>query len=258
MLVDAHTHLTEPIDILLRKLGDAGIDKAVVCSSGLARGEIIQSLPDAKATMDRIARAQKTPDPEIAVQDINLGLADVVAKHQESLIGFGKIDLFGDNLLGAAQEVFELGLSGIGEVIGIHQNTGLLEPLVEFSHEHQGYPLFIHCDYPVDAADLQEIFKLSKRFNNSKIIIGHLGGDFWIEAVEAALSSPNIYLDTSEVVNGVALKVAVKELPERVVFASDFPWDSPEAMLRRFDFLNMDAGVKRRVLGLNMLEALGI
>ena len=34
-----------------------------------------------------------------------------------------------------AQKILDLGLKGIGEVVGIHGNTKLLEPLFQFSHE---------------------------------------------------------------------------------------------------------------------------
>lgn len=258
MLVDAHTHLTEPEEIILKRLKQAGIDKAVVCSSGLARGEHIYSLQDAKTTFNRIAEAQNGMGQELTLQDINTKLAQVVANHCQKLIGFGKIDLFQSEILMEAQKILDLGLKGIGEVVGIHGNTKLLEPLFQFSHEQNGFPVFIHCDYPVDATDLKAVFELAKRFNRAKIIVGHLGGDYWIEAIEVALNCPNIYLDTSEVVNAAALQVAVRELPDKVVFGSDFPWDSPEAMLKRFDHLDIDSGAKKKVLGLNMLEALGI
>ena len=258
MLVDGHVHLTEPVDLILRRLEQAGIDKAVVCSSGLAKGEEILSLQDAKQTMDRIARAQHTPDPGLSIQNINVQMVDIVTEHKEELYGFGKADIFSPELLNEAQEIFKAGLQGIGEIIGIHGNAKLVEPLLQFSHEQGGFPLFIHCDYPVDANDLHILFDLAKKFKKARMVIGHLGGDFWIEAIEKAFACSNVYLDTSEVVNGTALQVAVRELPERVIFGSDFPWDSPEAMLRRFDFLDMDSGVKKRILGLNILEVLGV
>lgn len=256
MRVDGHTHLTAPASMLLQKLEEAGFAKAVVCSAGLARGEAITSLCEAKIAMARIGRAQNLPDRQVAIKSTNEHLAAVVAEHRDKLIGFGKVDLFDKNLLKEAETVVELGLNGIGEVIGIHQNVELLVPLFQFSHDHHGFPLFLHCDYPVDAGDLREIFRLARRFSGARLIIGHLGGDFWLETLEMALASPNVYLDTSEVVNGVALRVAVHELPERVIFASDFPWDCPGAMLKRLEAMTVDASVKRQVLGLNILQLL--
>ena len=50
----------------------------------------------------------------------------------------------------------------------------------------------------------------------------------------------------------VALRVAVTELPERVIFGSDFPWESPEAMLKRVECIGLSTGLRSQVLGHNM------
>jgi predicted TIM-barrel fold metal-dependent hydrolase len=243
------------MDMLVQKTAALGFDYAVVCSSGLARGEEILTLADAKENMDRIARAQNNPG-EMPISAINRQLKQDIALFP-SLVGFAKADLFQPALTRDVKEALDLGFAGIGEVIGVHGHGAALERLFA-ALDGSGVPVFVHCDYPVDAADLKEIFALTRRHEPQPVIIGHLGGDFWIDAIENALSMKNIYLDISEVVNQVALRTAANTLPERLLFGSDYPWDSPESMLERIDQLTNSPSVKEGILGNNMKHILGL
>jgi predicted TIM-barrel fold metal-dependent hydrolase len=243
------------MDILVQKISSLGFDYAVVCSSGLARGEEILTLADAKENMDRIARAQNNPG-EVSISAINRQLKKDIAPFP-SLIGFAKADLFQPTLTQDVREALDLGFAGIGEVIGVHGHAAALERLFD-ALDGSDVPVFVHCDYPVDAADLKEIFSLARRCEPQPVIIGHLGGDFWIDAIESALEVKNIYLDISEVVNQAALRTAANTLPERLLFGSDYPWDSPESMLERINQLTNSPSEKEGILGNNMTHILGI
>ncbi|MDR2259017.1 MAG: amidohydrolase family protein [Treponema sp.] len=247
--IDGHTHATCPMDGLAQKAAALGFDYAVVCSSGLARGEDISTLADAKESMDRIARAQNNPGG-LPVSAINRQLKQDIAPFP-GLIGFAKADLFQPSLAGDVREALDLGFAGIGEIVGVHGHGAALGRLFD-ALDGAGVPVFIHCDYPVDAADLGEIFMLAHKYTSQPVIIGHLGGDFWIDAIEGALGAENIYLDISEVVNQVALRTAANTLPNRLLFGSDYPWDSPESMLERIEQLANAPSVKEGILGNNM------
>ncbi|MDR3193340.1 MAG: amidohydrolase family protein [Treponema sp.] len=253
--IDGHTHATRPVEALAKKTEALGFDYAVVCSSGLARGEEICTLADAKEQMDRIVRAQNNPGG-LSVSVINRQLKEDLAPFP-SLIGFAKADLFQPALSRDVREALDLGFAGIGELIGVHGHGEALERLFA-AMDGARVPLFIHGDYPVDAADLERIFTLARRHGSQPVIIGHLGGDFWIQAIEGALGAENVYLDISEVVNQVALRTAANTLPERLLFGSDYPWDSPESMLERINQLANAPSVKEGILGNNMKHILGL
>ena len=256
MRIDGHTHLTRPPGNILKILDETGMDSCVVCSSGLANGETINSLQDAKDTMARVAKAQNSPVIAKSISEINREIAQVVRESGGRLLGFGKIDIFEEDYLRHAEEIVALGLLGIGEIVGIHGHTERLEPLFEFSHRQGGFPLFVHCDYPVDAADLAALAALCQKHEKAVLIIGHFGGDFWLEAIEHAKRLPGVYLDTSEVVNQVPLKVGAREVPQKMLYGTDAPWDLAVAMLVRVENLPVAPEVKEQILGGNLAALL--
>ncbi|MEL7610635.1 MAG: amidohydrolase family protein [Bacillota bacterium] len=256
MRIDAHVHCTDPAALLTGMLDKLGLDKAVVCSSGVARGETIKTLEDAKAAMGGIARAQSAGGVR-SVSQVNRALAEVVNGNGERCIGFAKLDLFSPTLRQDAEEAVSLGFAGFGEIIGIHGNADKVDSVLSLADD-AGLPVFIHCDYPVDAADLGALFQMIRRYARAKVVVGHMGGDFYLDALEQAAGLQNAYVDTSEVVNQVALQVAASTMPERLLYASDFPFDCAESMLCRIDCLALDAAVKERVMGLNALELLDL
>ncbi|MPM66547.1 hypothetical protein SDC9_113456 [bioreactor metagenome] len=166
------------------------------------------------------------------------------------------MDLFQPGITRAVEEIAALGLKGIGEIVGLHGNAGLLAPVLEQAGRH-GLPVFLHTDYPVDAQDLAQLLALADRYPRTQIILGHMGGDFWMDAVAGAQSRPNLWLDTSEVVNQVALQVAVATLPDRILFSTDFPWDSMESMLARVQALDCTEETRQLLLGGNAARLLG-
>lgn len=254
MRIDAHVHSTNPAAMLIGMLDKLDVDKAIVCSSGIARGETIRTLEDAKAAMGGIAKAQSASGVR-SVSEINRAFAQVVLKNSDRYIGFAKLDLFSPTLKEDAQEAVDLGFAGFGEIIGLHGNVDKAEAVLALADDYR-LPVFIHCDYPVDTADLDALFSKIRRYARAKVIVGHMGGDFYIDALEQVAKLKNAYVDTSEIVNQVALQVAASTCPERLLYATDFPFDCAEAMLCRIDCLALDAALRERVLGINALELL--
>lgn len=247
MKIDAHMHFTIPVELTVDKLHSLGFDKGIICSSAVARGEGIFTISDANAMMARVANAQNKP-ADRTVSQINQEIMTAVGKYPDMLWGFGKVDLFQPNISETIAEIKALGMKGIGEIIGIHNNVKLLAPILDLAGNYS-LPVFLHTDYPVDARDLADIFVLADQFPKAILILGHAGGDFWLDAIAGAENRHNVYLDTSEIVNQVALQVAVNTLPDRIMFSTDFPWDAPESMLARIDALDCQEAVKEQILG---------
>ncbi len=258
MRIDGHTHMTDPPENILKILDATGMDRCVVCSSGLANGEKIHCLQDAKDTMARVALAQNSRVASKSIEDINREIASAVQACPERLIGFGKIDLFEQDYARHAAEIKELGLKGIGELVGVHGHTDLLEPLLAFSQQNGGFPLFVHCDYPVDNQDLAEIARLCEKHPGAVVILGHYGGDFWIEAVDYAKRLPGVYLDLSEVVNQVPLTIGAKEIPGKLLYGTDAPWDLAQAIQVRVEHLPCSSEIKEKIFGGNLQALLGL
>lgn len=254
MKIDIHVHRTEPIGLLLDSMEKHGIDRCLVCSSAVARGERVDTLADAEAVLGNVARAQNERGSEQSVYDVNRELAQALRPYGERLTGFGKVDLHGDDLARQLEGIVDLGLGGVGEIIGIHGHVERLRPVLAFCRDHAPLPVFIHTDYPVARQDLVDLLSLMREYPEAHVILGHLGGNHWMDVVRAAPDLPHCLLDLSEVVNLVPLRVAVRECPRQVAFGSDYPWDLQSVNLGRIESLGLPEAVKADVLGRNALR----
>lgn len=256
MKIDAHMHLTIPTSMMVEQLKSLGFDHGVVCSSAVARGECIQTLDDARVQMGQVVGVQNSA-VAVSVEDINAQIAAAVATCPEMLFGFGKVDLFQENPGATIAQIAQMGMKGVGEIVGIHGNVERLCPILEAAGQYK-LPVFLHTDYPVDSQDLQGVFALAVQYPQTQIILGHMGGDFWIDAIAGAAKTPNVWVDTSEVVNQVALQVAVNEVGDRLLFSTDYPWDAPESMVARVEALHNTDAQKQAVMGDNAARLFGL
>lgn len=249
MKIDAHMHLTIPVETMVDKLREQGFDRGIVCSSAVARGECVTTLESAQAIMGQVADVQNQA-LRLTASQVNHQIMEAVSQYPQLLWGFGKVDLFQPDLEATMDEIVALGMKGVGEIVGLHGNVDRLAPVLELAGA-RGLPVFLHTDYPVDADDLARVFELAGRYPETQIILGHMGGDFWIDAIQGASKLPNVWVDTSEVVNQVALQVAVNTIPGRVLFSTDYPWDSMESMVAHVQVLQNSEAEKQAVLGGN-------
>lgn len=258
MIVDGHVHLTRSLSLLLAEMEATGIDRAVVCSAGLAEGEAITDLATARAGMDRIARAQaRSGYGADRLWEINEGLAVAVKASNGRLGALGKLDLHlpDEAVAHELEHIRDLGLWGIGETVGLHGQVKRLEPILRAlsAGPRPAIPVWIHGDYPMDADDLELVLTLASEYPAVPVVIGHLGGDHWIPVIDQARRLDQVYLDTSEAVNLVAVRVAAAEMPHRLLFGSDFPWEDPRVALLRVGQLGLEAPALQRILGQNAL-----
>ncbi len=255
MIVDIHLHLTEPVELILDEMDRWGVDRGVLCPSGLARGERMVDLSSARDLMSSIGRSREPGGlyPAATVSAWNRATAAAVRQYPHRLEGFGKIDLRFDEptIADHMEEALSLGLRGFGEILGCETMGERARFVVATSDSLGGFPVFFHGDYPTTAETIRSIATMAAAFPRTPVILGHLGGDFWIDAVSAAKETPNLYLDTSEAVNLAALRVAVAELPDRVCFGSDFPWETMGVGLTRARALGLDVGAADALLGGN-------
>ncbi|QRN85243.1 amidohydrolase family protein [Clostridia bacterium] len=252
MRIDIHVHDTKPIELLLESMEKNQIDKAFVCSSAVAKGENVKTLKDAKMVLGNVARAQTKEGSQRTVQEVNRDLAEKLAPYKGKLYGFGKVDLYDQDIEAQMASIVECGLYGVGEIIGIHEHVELLRPVLSFSSKQKTFPIFIHCDFPVEYEDLENLFDLIEEYPDARIIIGHMGGNHWIKAVERVKGLTNCLLDASEVVNYVPFYVAVAEHPDVVAYGSDFPWDLQEVNLARLNNMGLSKEVYAQVMGENL------
>ena len=103
---------------------------------------------------------------------------------------------------------------------------------------------------------------LAKRFSNIKWVLAHSGnlpmGQF--EAIKAAQECPNIYLETATSMadHGTIERLVAGTGEDRVVYGSDTNLMDMRLMVGRIATANISDEAKRKVLGLNAIDLLGL
>jgi hypothetical protein len=132
----------------------------------------------------------------------------------------------------------------------------LVYPIVELAAE-LGVPIFFHTGTPAFAQPMQ-LSELAMRFPNVKFIMGHMGStDFKLEAVDAGVLSPNIYLDTSWILPELVTKAVAAVGADRVLFGSDSPLSTLRIEMGARRATRWSDAERAKVMGESMLRLLG-
>lgn len=115
---------------------------------------------------------------------------------------------------------------------------------------------------------------VAERYPDLKLVIAHLGNNFFDESVQMAAKYPNIFFDTSAVIpgdqngeplikenalsNAEAVQLIRKIGIERVMFGTDYPWFHPLWDLKRFLKLDFSEAEKKALLSGNAQRILGL
>ncbi|MEU9476260.1 amidohydrolase family protein [Streptomyces sp. NPDC048191] len=133
-----------------------------------------------------------------------------------------------------------------------------LEPVLRAAADHGGLPVVVHGFAPTTAEDLRTLAALSRRHPRVPLVVSQLGGLHWMEAIELVRDTPGMYLELSTAFLVLAVRLAVRELPERALFGSDAPYGDPVVARTTVERATRSAEVRERVLGGNAAALLGI
>ncbi|MFI5683705.1 amidohydrolase family protein [Streptomyces sp. NPDC051636] len=259
MIIDAHAHVHDPLDLHLAALDAAGVDKTVLFPT--------RPHPERAADLAALRR-------EFAVLERALGgdvhgeggfkaaldeLHAAVARHPDRFVGFGSVPLDGpaaDVERAVAEEVVGRGLRGIGELTPAPGRAAAVEPVLRAATDHGGLPVVVHGFAPTTDADLRTLVGLARRYPRTPLVISQLGGLNWMETVELARDTPNVHLELSTAFLVIAVRLAVRELPERTLFGSDAPYGDPVVARTMVERATPSGEVRDRVLGGNAARLL--
>lgn len=274
MIIDAHSHVHDPVTSHLALLDDAGVDRTVLFATRPhpERADDLDSLRRELAVLDRALagarNADQDPDQDaahVAAQDAERYRAawdefdEALAAHPDRFIGFGsvRLDLLDDEIAVAVQEqVVDRGLRGIGELTPSPGAAGRLAPVLAAADDHGGLPVVVHGFAPTTAEDLNTLARLATEHPRVPLIVSQLGGLNWMEAIELAKATPNLYLELSTAYTVLAVKFAIHELPERTLFGSDAPYGDPVVARTMIERVTRPGELRERVLGGTLEELL--
>ena len=138
------------------------------------------------------------------------------------------------------------------------------------------FPIYEWCDDRGTAVMTHQIFPwdppgttierrfgaLSEKFPNVKWVLAHAGsgGGKSVDAVAATKVSPNIYLETAagEVTHRGFERLVEGAGADRVLYGSDMPLFDARIDIARVVTADIPDDAKRRILGLNAIELLGL
>ncbi|MCD4782239.1 MAG: amidohydrolase family protein [Candidatus Eremiobacteraeota bacterium] len=239
MIIDSHTHVQRtsgfwdsPPERIVELIDKAGIDMAV-----------IMTYSDSPDLIDYIHKS--------------------VERFPQKLIGYTRLDpSMGESACSLLEHsVVNLGMKGLK----LHPVGNLVHPADETSINliktaaRLGVPTLFHCGDEELTLPLQ-VASAAKKCPSATIILGHMGGYFHVEdAIIAALTHPNIYLETSAMPYPWKIKDAVDTIGEdRVLFASDGPGCPPDLELKKVKMAGLTQHQEEKVIGGNIRRILSI
>ncbi|MEW1825645.1 amidohydrolase family protein [Streptomyces sp. NPDC088196] len=260
MILDAHSHVHDPLDAHLLALDDAGVDRTVLFPTRAhpERATDLDSLHREMGALERALAGGSGDDGfALALRELD----EALAAHPDRFLGFGSVPLGRPEAETAARverEVTGRGLYGIGELTPPPNQAGLVEPVLRAAHDHTGLPVVVHGAAPTTAADVRTLAELAARYPKVPLVISQLAGAHWILAIELARTTPNLHLELSTANIVFAVRLAIRELPTRTLFGSDAPYGDPVVARTTVERVTSSGELRDRVLGGNLAELLGL
>jgi len=152
---------------------------------------------------------------------------------------FAALHPLSDTALSELAEIKASGFRGIKlhpEYQGFNIADERFFPIYDYA-EKEGLIIVIHSGYDVAYPDTRRaapkaIRRVVDAFPRLKLVAAHMGGMEMWEDVLRYLAGTLVYFDTGCVAKYIDLaiykKLVYRHSPERVLFASDLPWSTPE------------------------------
>ena len=219
MIIDAHSHVHDPVEAHLAALDAAGVDRAVLFGT--------RAHPERADDLDSLHRELSVLDTALSGEQNSIDgyrgawadLHRALAAYPHRYLGFGSVPLdLPEHKIAALidAEVVARGLHGIGELTPPAGHAARIEPVLAAAQDHR-LPVVIHGFAPTTAEDLHTLSRLAKRYPAVPLVISQLGGLNWMAAIGCVRDRPNMYLELSTANIIFSVRLAIRELPERVL-----------------------------------------
>lgn len=188
----------------------------------------------------------------------------------DRIISFGSVHPEGEDALDELEKIKDRGLHGVKlhpDYQGFMIDEKKLEPVYE-EIERLGLPVVFHAGFDCISPDLihcppERSVNVCKRHKHMKMVLAHLGGNQQWQQVYDILAGLDgeLYFDTAfsmECDSRLMEKIINKHGAERILFASDCPWESSAKLKEKILSLNISDDKKEKILGGNALRLLGM
>ncbi|MEV6766922.1 amidohydrolase family protein [Streptomyces sp. NPDC051105] len=156
------------------------------------------------------------------------------------------------------QEVVGRGLGGVGELAPPLGGAELVEPVLQAAADLGWLPVVVYGSAPSTAEDLAMLAALGRWYHGVPLVVSQLGGQHWMQALELVGDIPSMYLELSTASIVFAVGVAIKGVPDRILFGSDAPYGDPVLARVLVERVTSPGEVCDRVLGGAIAELVGL
>ena len=234
--------------------------------------DLLRNMDEQEIDISVVQNFQWT-DPEVC-HLTNQYIAETIKQYPDRLIGFGMVCL--DDPAGALAEIeycAAKGMQGIGEIrppLPVLNHLELIEPVIQAMIAN-GMILCTHSSEPLGhlypgKGDLTPavLYALISRFPELKIDCAHWGGGLplYMLMPEVKKNTPRVYFDSAAspylYQPAIYSQTAALAGAERILFGSDYPLLKPRRLIKEIDSLNLDPGLRERILNLNARSLLQI
>ena len=261
MIIDAHSHVHDPLETHVELLDEAGVDRAVLFATR-PHPERARDLAELRQEMTILGKALAGRAGTVeAYRGAWAELDAALAARPDRFIGFLSVPLgLGSQATAeiVEQEVVGRGLCGIGELTPSPGGAGLIEPVLQAAADQGRLPVVVHGSAPTTAEDLATLAALARRYRDVPLVVSQLGGQYWMQAIELVRETPNMYLELSTANIVFAVRLAIKEIPDRTLFGSDAPYGDPVLARALVERVTSPGEVRDRVLGGTMAGLVGL
>lgn len=262
MIIDGHQHVLKDKQYQKNFNIQCGVDKVILFPT-VVHPEIANSKNEFTrelSTLHKILKGEINP-VEARINAID-EMIQTIQLDPEYFIGFAPCPS-GLSLEETAkwieERIISNDLKGIGELTFGSHNVANIENIFKYVHEsNKKLPIWIHTFNPLVLQDIKEIIDLSHKYKSIKVIMGHGGGENWLETIDMAKTNRNVYIDISASFTTFSIRYIAQELPDRCVFSSDLPYGDPLLGIRQIEYLIKDKTIKENLLGLNTMRLMEI
>jgi predicted TIM-barrel fold metal-dependent hydrolase len=276
VIVDFHTHITSP-EIMARReeclVRDAWFRELYIDPSArLCTADELVAEMDRSAVDRAVVCGFGWRDMEFCRIE-NDYVIESVARYPDRLIGLCIANpLTGGEAVQEIERCAAAGLRGLGELMPDGQGYRLddetvMAPIVEATVTHDML-ILTHCSEPVGhlypgkgMVTPAQVARFAHLFPQATLVCAHWGGGTFFYELMPELSGimDRVYYDTAAslyLYDDTIFAVAARCVPDKVLFASDYPLIPPRRFIRRMRAVDMPPAVLDQMLGGNACRLL--
>lgn len=261
MIIDNIQHVMFPIEMQVKKLEEAKVDKAILfCTT--PHPEKATNYSEFKKEMNILFELLSGQGAKVAPLDRmrqnNKEVVQAIQQYPEKFYGFGSVPLglsLDETIKWIDEQIVKNNFKGIGEFTpGSDEQVYQLEVVFQALKQFPKLPVWVHTFNPVTFKGLEILMNLTTKYPYVPVIFGHMGGYHWMNVIDFVKETANAYVDLSAAFSTLAVKMALAEIPNKCLFGSDAPYGEPFISKELIEFLAPSLEIKNMVLGENILR----